>query len=197
LSPAPRGPVNRRFTTARSTFSLAAGKVGRASAVKTEAEGLAIARGLDAQQEAVGRDQTALINVVRELSTGTQRFMPENLALNLGDAGIRGLTALIPMAMRRLSQGAEPAAAEAQPALKGPKPNGAAPDAAASAEAPALRPLRLVAALCGGGARIERLPSSTAKRGRGTAAAKQTWRRGRGLAEVHRRQRMDKPAVAL
>jgi regulator of protease activity HflC (stomatin/prohibitin superfamily) len=68
-------------------------KVGRASAVKTEAEGLAIAKGLNAQQEAVGRDQTAFINVVRELSTGTQRFMPENLALNLGDSGLGGLSA--------------------------------------------------------------------------------------------------------
>jgi hypothetical protein len=56
-------------------------EVGRASAVKTDAEGLAIAKGLNAQQEAVGRDQTAFINVVRELSQGTQRFMPENLAL--------------------------------------------------------------------------------------------------------------------
>jgi regulator of protease activity HflC (stomatin/prohibitin superfamily) len=99
-------------------------KVGRASAVKTEAEGLAIAKGLNAQQEAVGRDQTAFINVVRELSQGTQRFMPENLALNLGDGGLGGLNALVPMAMRRLSQGSgdpggEPVAA--------PKSNGATP----------------------------------------------------------------------
>jgi hypothetical protein len=82
-------------------------KVGRASAVETEAEGLAVAKGLNAQQEAIGRDQTALINVVRELSVGTQRFMPENLALNLGDSGgLGGLSALIPIAMQRLSQGA-------------------------------------------------------------------------------------------
>jgi len=100
-------------------------KVGRASAVKTEAEGLAIAKGLNAQQEAVGREQTAFINVVRELSSGGQRFMPENLALNLGENGLGGLSALIPLAMRRLSQGAggdpEPAAAAAR------KANGATP----------------------------------------------------------------------
>ena len=34
-------------------------KVGRASAVKTEADGLAIAKGLEAQQQAIGKDQTA------------------------------------------------------------------------------------------------------------------------------------------
>ena len=101
-------------------------KVGRASAVQTEAEGLAIAKGLNAQQEAVGRDQTAFINVVRELSQGAQRFMPENLALNLGDAGLGGLGALVPMAMQRLSQGraAEPGGERsARPRRRG---NGAA-----------------------------------------------------------------------
>jgi hypothetical protein len=92
-------------------------KVGRASAVKTEAEGLAIAKGLNAQQEAVGRDQTAFINVVRELSQGTQRFMPENLALNLGEGGLGGLTALVPLAMQRLSQGSG-ASGEAEAAAR-------------------------------------------------------------------------------
>jgi hypothetical protein len=42
--------------------------------------------------------QTAFINVVRELSQGTQRFMPEHLALNLGegssDAGGEPVAAL-------------------------------------------------------------------------------------------------------
>ncbi|MFI4934528.1 MAG: SPFH domain-containing protein [Caulobacterales bacterium] len=92
-------------------------KVGRAGAVKTEAEGLAIAKGLEAQQQAVGKDQTALINVVRELSTGTQRFMPENLALNLGEGGLgASLNALVPLAMRRLSDGAP--AGDSGPAAK-------------------------------------------------------------------------------
>ena len=78
-------------------------KVGRAGAVKTEAEGLAIAKGLEAQQSAIGKDQTALVNVVRELASGTQRFMPENLALTVGEGGLGGsLTALVPLLMRRL-----------------------------------------------------------------------------------------------
>jgi len=81
-------------------------KVGRAGAVRTEAEGLAIAKGLEAQQLAVGKDQTAIINVVRALSNGTQRFMPENLALTLGGEGGLGanLNALVPLIMRRLDK---------------------------------------------------------------------------------------------
>lgn len=81
-------------------------KVGRASAVKTEADGLAIAKGLAAQQEAIGKDQTALVNVVRALADGHQRFVPENLALSLGgDAGLSGsLNALVPLLMGRLQR---------------------------------------------------------------------------------------------
>ncbi len=90
-------------------------KVGRASAVQTEAEGLAIAKGLEAQQLAVGKNQTALINAVRELAAGAQRFMPENLALNLGEGGLgASLNALVPLAMQRLSGGAGEAPAEAR-----------------------------------------------------------------------------------
>ncbi len=81
-------------------------KVGRASAVKTEADGLAIAKGLEAQQEAIGKDQTALVNVIRALADGHQRFVPENLALSLGgDAGLGGsLNALVPLLMGRLQR---------------------------------------------------------------------------------------------
>ena len=88
-------------------------KVGRASAVKTEADGLAVAKGLEAQQLAIGKDQTAIINVVRALSVGTQRFMPENLALNVGgEAGLGGgLNALVPLIMNRLQSKDEKEAA--------------------------------------------------------------------------------------
>ncbi len=80
-------------------------KVGRASAVKTEADGLAIAKGLEAQQQAIGKDQTAMINTVRALADGQQRFMPENLALTLGEGGLSGnLAALVPLVMNRLGQ---------------------------------------------------------------------------------------------
>jgi regulator of protease activity HflC (stomatin/prohibitin superfamily) len=94
-------------------------KVGRASAVKTEAEGLAVAKGLEAQQQAIGKDQTAIINAVRALASGSQRFMPENLALALGAEGGVGtsLNALTPLLMRYLQDGqrASPAAAPATP----------------------------------------------------------------------------------
>jgi hypothetical protein len=103
-------------------------KVGRASAVKTEADGLAIAKGLEAQQQAVGKDQTAIINAVRALADGTQRFVPENLALSLGgEAGLgSSLNALVPLIMRRLQTGA-PASGETLPAAPpAPKGNGAA-----------------------------------------------------------------------
>jgi regulator of protease activity HflC (stomatin/prohibitin superfamily) len=82
-------------------------RVGRASAIKTEAEGLAIAKGLEAQQQALGQDQTALINAVKALATGAQRFMPENLAVNIGgESGIgANLNALTPLLMRFLQRG--------------------------------------------------------------------------------------------
>jgi hypothetical protein len=79
-------------------------KVGRASAVRTEAEGLAVAKGLEAQQLAIGKDQTAIVNVVKALAGGTQRFMPENLALTLGGGADLGtnLNALVPLVMKKL-----------------------------------------------------------------------------------------------
>jgi hypothetical protein len=103
-------------------------KVGRASAVKTEADGLAIAKGLAAQQEAIGKDQTAIVNVVRALADGRQRFVPENLALSLGDGGGLGasLNALVPLLMGRLQQRETPAASppDAPPSLTGPNGKG-------------------------------------------------------------------------
>jgi regulator of protease activity HflC (stomatin/prohibitin superfamily) len=78
-------------------------KVGRASAVKTEAEGLAIAKGLEAQQLAIGKEQTMAVNIAKALASGTQRFMPENLALTIGEnTGASGLGGLVPLAMRFL-----------------------------------------------------------------------------------------------
>jgi len=101
-------------------------KVGRASAVKTEADGLAIAKGLEAQQQAVGKDQTAIINAVRALASGTQRFVPENLALTLGGEGglAATLNALVPQVMSRLQR--EAVHGEETAALPA-KSNGATP----------------------------------------------------------------------
>lgn len=78
-------------------------KVGRATAVKTEAEGLAIAKGLEAQQMAIGKEQTMAVNIVKALASGAQRFMPENLALTVGEnSGVYGFGGLVPLAMRFL-----------------------------------------------------------------------------------------------
>jgi len=86
-------------------------KVGRASAVRTEAEGLAVAKGLEAQQTAIGKDQTAIVNVVKSLALGTQRFMPENLAVTLGaDGSGLSLNALTPLLMRFLQTAREASA---------------------------------------------------------------------------------------
>ena len=79
-------------------------KVGEASAVQTRAEGLAVAAGLEAQTRAVGAGQAAVINVAKALAGGTQRFMPENLAITGsggGDGGI-GIGPLVPQLMRFL-----------------------------------------------------------------------------------------------
>jgi hypothetical protein len=78
-------------------------KVGRATAVKTEAEGLAIAKGLEAQQMAIGKEQAMAVNITKALASGAQRFMPENLALTVGEnSGASGLAGLIPLLMRLL-----------------------------------------------------------------------------------------------
>jgi regulator of protease activity HflC (stomatin/prohibitin superfamily) len=80
-------------------------KVGRASAVKTEAEGLAVAKGLEAQQEAIGREQTMAVNIAKALASGAQRFMPENLALTVGEnSGVAGVGGLVPLLMRFLQR---------------------------------------------------------------------------------------------
>ena len=97
-------------------------KVGRASAVRTEAEGLAVAAGLEAQQRAVGKDQTAIINAVKALSAGTQRFMPENLALTVGGEGgvsLSGLTPLLMQYLQRAGAASRPAV-QPQPLVSGP-----------------------------------------------------------------------------
>lgn len=84
-------------------------QVGEASAVRTRAEGLAVAAGLEAQQVAIGRDQTALINIIKALSAGGQRFMPENLALTIGGEGGMNLGSLTPLLMRFLQNSGMPA----------------------------------------------------------------------------------------
>jgi hypothetical protein len=82
--------------------------VGRARAVETEAQGLAVAKGLEAQQQAIGKDQTTVVNVTKALAAGSQRFIPENLALSLGGDGGLGLNSLTPLLMRWLQRYSSP-----------------------------------------------------------------------------------------
>jgi hypothetical protein len=89
--------------------------VGRAKAVETEAQGLAVAKGLAAQQEAIGKDQTTVVNVAKALAGGEQRFMPENLAITVGADGGSGLGALTPLLMRFLQREGGGAAAPSEP----------------------------------------------------------------------------------
>ncbi len=97
-------------------------KVGRASAVRTEAEGLAVAKGLEAQQNAIGKDQTAVVNVAKALTVGTQRFMPENLALTIGaDGSGLSLNALTPLLMRFLQAARDAPAAQTDGAAAAPR----------------------------------------------------------------------------
>ena len=84
--------------------------VGRARAVETEAQGLAVAKGLEAQQQAIGKDQTTVVNVTKALAAGSQRFIPENLALSLGGDGGLGLNSLTPLLMRWLQRYSSPPA---------------------------------------------------------------------------------------
>ncbi|MBI5004463.1 hypothetical protein HZC00_05220 [Candidatus Kaiserbacteria bacterium] len=84
-------------------------EVGKAKAVETEAQGLAVAAGLEAQQKAVGKDQTAFINAIKALALGTQRFMPENLAVTIGgENGIGGVNGLMPQLMSFLRRSSKP-----------------------------------------------------------------------------------------
>ncbi len=104
--------------------------VGKASAVKTREQGLAVAAGLDAQQAAIGKDQAAIVNAIKALAEGAQRFMPENLALTVGGEGGLGgsLSALVPLLMRNLQDHAKSAASPA-PHADGATASAAAPPA--------------------------------------------------------------------
>ena len=105
--------------------------VGKASAVKTREQGLAIAAGLDAQQAAIGKDQAAIVNAIKALAEGAQRFMPENLALTVGGEGGLGgsLAALVPLLMRNLQDHVKPAAPAPAPHTDGATASAAVPPA--------------------------------------------------------------------
>src|SRR5215469_10370463 len=104
-----RGKADMQSELARSAIGIDIAR-NKAQGVQAEADGesyrlekvgRASAKGLEAQQQAVGKDQTAIINAVRALASGSQRFVPENLALTLGGEGGlgSGLNALVPLIM--------------------------------------------------------------------------------------------------
>jgi hypothetical protein len=116
--------INIAQNDAAAVMKLADGEaykldvVGKASAVKTREQGLAVAAGLEAQQAAIGKDQAAIVNAIKALADGTQRFIPENLALTLGGEGGLGgsLAALVPLLMRNLQERAKAPPPAAEPA---------------------------------------------------------------------------------
>jgi hypothetical protein len=101
--------------------------VGKASAVKTREQGLAVAAGLEAQQAAIGKDQAAIVSAIKALAEGGQHFMPQNLALTVGGEGGLGgsLAALVPLLMRNLQDHAKPDAPPPAPPAH-PRSDGAA-----------------------------------------------------------------------
>jgi SPFH domain / Band 7 family len=129
--------INIAENDASAVMKLANGEaykldvVGKASAVKTREQGLAVAAGLEAQQAAIGKDQAAIVNAVKALAEGTQRFMPENLALTVGGEGGLGasIAALVPLLMRNLQDRAKP------PAPAHPEPASEPPPVEATVEA--------------------------------------------------------------
>jgi predicted extracellular nuclease len=109
-------------------------KVGEASSVRTKAEGLAVAAGLEAQQRAVGKDQTAIINAVKALAAGAQRFMPQNLALTVGGEGGVSFGGLTPLLMQFLQRNAaapatQPDTIQRQPINSSPHAGNSSPHA--------------------------------------------------------------------
>ncbi len=76
-------------------------ETGRAKAVETEAEGLAVAKGYEAQKKAIGEDGTTIVNVVKALSDKGQKLVPEVLVIGGGEGGMGGLA---PMLMRLMQQ---------------------------------------------------------------------------------------------
>jgi uncharacterized membrane protein YqiK len=107
--------------------------VGEANAAAEEALGLARAKGFDAQRQAIGAEETALVAALREVGSGHVKIVPD-IQVG-GDSGILGgLGALM---MRTLQNGA----AKHEPvALPSPETPGATPAPAPTSSAPQDQP---------------------------------------------------------
>ena len=102
--------------------------LGAAEADAEEALGLARAKGFDAQRQAIGSEQTAMVAALREVGTGHVKIVPDIQVS--GDAGggvISGLGALL---MRSLSDGGSRSGAESNG-------NGSAPEVVPDDDGPA------------------------------------------------------------
>lgn len=85
--------------------------LGEAHARAEEALGLARAKGFDAQRQAIGAEQTALVAALREVGTGHVKIVPDIQVSSDGGGGvISGLGALL---MRTLANGSGGAGEEA------------------------------------------------------------------------------------
>jgi uncharacterized membrane protein YqiK len=76
--------------------------IGEANARAEQALGLARAKGFEAQREAIGAEQTALVAALREVGTGHVKIVPDIQVGGDGGGVIGGLGALL---MRNLSNG--------------------------------------------------------------------------------------------
>jgi uncharacterized membrane protein YqiK len=102
-----------RFTGDAEATRTAA--IGSANASAEEALGLARAKGFDAQRQAIGSEQTALVAALREVGAGHVKIVPDIQVGGDGGGVIGGLGALL---MRNLSNGQG----------DGPRSNGDAPE---------------------------------------------------------------------
>jgi hypothetical protein len=97
-------------------------RTGAAKGAEVEAVGLARARGYQAQVEALGRTETALVNIATAVSQGNVPFMPDTLVVG-GEGSLGGLAATLMGYLKNLPGAAEAAkAAGAKGAKKIPPP---------------------------------------------------------------------------
>jgi hypothetical protein len=97
-------------------------RTGAAKGAEVEAVGLARARGYQAQVEALGRTETALVNIATAVSQGNVPFMPDTLVVG-GEGSLGGLAATLMGYLKKLPGAAEAAtAAGTKEAKKIPPP---------------------------------------------------------------------------
>ena len=97
-------------------------RTGTAQGAEVEAVGLAKARGYQAQVEALGRTETALVNIANAVSQGKVPFMPDTLVVG-GEGSVGGLAATLMGYLKNIPGAAEAAkGAGAKGAKKVPPP---------------------------------------------------------------------------